>query len=89
MDQRTALEEENRYLRFRVATLEQLLKVQEQTVLEQSGRLETTITQLEQRGRELETFNELMIGREERVLELKQEVNELLEKMNLSARYGI
>jgi len=36
---------------------------------------------------ELEKFNKLMVGREKRMVELKQEVNELCAKMNIPRKY--
>lgn len=38
---------------------------------------------------ELEQLNQLMMGREDRILELKQEVNALLEELRRSTRYGV
>ena len=38
---------------------------------------------------ELELFNKLTIGREEKMIELKSEVNELLKRLNLPEKYSI
>jgi PAS domain S-box-containing protein len=45
--------------------------------------------QLQQTLDELTTFNRAMVGRETRMLELKQEVNELLARLNQSPKYPI
>ena len=37
---------------------------------------------------ELETFYRATLGREGRVIELKQEVNELLEQLDKNKKYG-
>ena len=38
--------------------------------------------------RELEKFNRIMVGRENKMLELKQEINDLCTKMKLPPRYA-
>jgi len=42
---------------------------------------------LKKKNKELETFNRLTVGRELRMIELKKEVNELLEKLGKEAKY--
>ncbi len=44
--------------------------------------------ELQERMNELETFYRATLGREERVVELKQEVNELLEQLGKNKKYG-
>jgi PAS domain S-box-containing protein len=44
--------------------------------------------ELQERMNELETFYRVTLGREERVIELKQEVNELLEQLGNKKKYG-
>ncbi len=45
--------------------------------------------ELEDAIRDLERFNALATGREERIIELKTEVNELLQEMNQPERYSL
>ncbi len=42
-----------------------------------------------QNNRELKVINETMLGREERIMELKKEVNALLLELSKQPRYGI
>jgi PAS domain S-box-containing protein len=44
--------------------------------------------ELQERMNELETFYRATLGREERIIELKQEVNGLLEQLGKNKRYG-
>jgi PAS domain S-box-containing protein len=46
-------------------------------------------TELKQKVDELERFNRLMVGRENKMIELKKEVNELLKKLNLPPNYKV
>ncbi len=50
-------------------------------------KLKTTEQELKKRMEELERFNQLMIGRESRMIELKREVNELLIRLGERKRY--
>lgn len=82
-------------LRAKVAALEELLGVQEQTVLVQSDRLEQALTnvvrhseELERINQELKQMNAVMMEREQRVLELKKEINNLLQEFQRPLRYG-
>ena len=82
-------------LRAQVAALEELLGVQEQAVLLQSDRLEQALGEvvkhsgeLERINRELKTMIETMMNREERVLELKKEINDLLAEFHRPPKYG-
>jgi hypothetical protein len=38
---------------------------------------------------ELEQFNEMAIGREEKMIELKEQINELLDQMGKDKKYEI
>ena len=44
--------------------------------------------ELQERMNELEIFYRATLGREQRVIELKQEVNELLEQLGKNKKYG-
>jgi PAS domain-containing protein len=44
--------------------------------------------ELQKRMNELETFYRATLGREERIIELKQEVNESLEQLGNKKKYG-
>ncbi len=50
-------------------------------------KLKTTEQELKKRMEEVERFNQFMIGRESRMIELKREVNELLIKLGEGKRY--
>lgn len=49
--------------------------------------LKASVEQTERANQELETFNQAMVGREARVIELKEEVNRLLTERGESPRY--
>lgn len=84
------------------AALQQLNKVLEQRVDERTAALRQANEQLhmeiEERKRietalsqdktELTRLNNLMLGREERILELKQEINAILQELGRPARYS-
>lgn len=61
----------------------------EDKVRERTAELETINTALAAHASEIERFNRLMVGREERMIELKKEVNELLERLGEPARYRV
>ena len=63
--------------------LEQRIKGLEAKALE--GR--QAERELQKRMNELETFYRTTLGREERIIELKQEVNELLEQLGKNNKY--
>ncbi|MCA1759887.1 MAG: PAS domain S-box protein, partial [Bacteroidales bacterium] len=44
-------------------------------------------TELKNKMDELEKFNRAMVGRENKMIELKQEINELLEKLGQNKKY--
>jgi len=52
-----------------------------------NGKLKTREKELEEAIEDLERFNAVSTGRELRIIELKSEVNALLEKLNLPKRY--
>lgn len=52
-----------------------------------NGTLKTREKELEEAIEDLERFNAVSTGRELRIIELKSEVNALLEKLNLPKRY--
>ena len=81
-------------LQFKLAALEELLAVHEAAVLQQSERLENMITELQKhervlksKNRELEELVKIMFDRESRILELKKQVNELLEALGKPEQY--
>jgi len=51
-------------------------------------KLQKNKTALEEAMRELERFNTMAMGREQRILELKSEVNALLQEANQAKRYN-
>lgn len=61
----------------------------EQRVLERTEELSRLNLLLQQRSNELEQFNKLAVGREERMIELKRQVNELSEKLGRPAPYEL
>lgn len=74
-------------LKARLAAVEELLAVHEATVLKQSQKLEQALAELQDRNEALKRDMSIMMTREERVVELKHEVNELLVDLGRSARY--
>jgi hypothetical protein len=48
-----------------------------------------TEEQLRLRMEEMERFNRLVVGREERMVQLKKEINELLEEMGKEKKYRV
>ena len=70
------------------------MAVHEAAVLQQSERLENMITELQKhervlksKNRELEELVKIMFDRESRILELKKQVNELLEALGKPEQY--
>ncbi|MGH7107078.1 MAG: response regulator, partial [Acetobacteraceae bacterium] len=61
----------------------------EQSLRERERALREAHTELERRTAELARFNQAAVGRELRVIELKQEVNELRRRQGESARYSL
>jgi hypothetical protein len=66
------------------------------TLEELNGRLKKDFVKLKEREteledaiRDLERFNAVAVGRENRIIELKAEVNALLEQMNRQKRYNV
>lgn len=54
---------------------------------ESHKRLQTQADELQRSNEELERFTRNVLGREERILALKQEINELLDEMGRAPRY--
>jgi DNA-binding response OmpR family regulator len=61
----------------------------EEKVRERTAELEKTNAELTEHANELERFNRVMIGREERMIELKREVNELCRRVGEPPRYPL
>jgi PAS domain S-box-containing protein len=55
---------------------------------ESERRYERAIRELEEKNRQLERFNNLMVGRELKMIELKNEVNSLLEELGRTKKYS-
>ena len=53
-----------------------------------TGRIQTA-EELKSRMNELERFNKLMVGRENRMIKLKEEVNKLLKNAGLPEKYKV
>ncbi|MCH8963740.1 MAG: response regulator [Planctomycetes bacterium] len=62
-------------------------RIEEQEAVQQ--RLNEALAELQLKMRELETFNRLAMGRELRMIELKNEVNVLLQDRDLPAKYNV
>ena len=60
----------------------------ERTKEELEGKIEERTRELEEKLRDLEMFKEVAVGRELKMIELKQEVDDLLEELGRSNRYG-
>ncbi len=61
----------------------------EDLVRERTEELEAANTALRERAKELERFTEMAVGREKRMIGLKQEINDLLEEAGEPPRYRI
>lgn len=59
----------------------------EDIIKERTANLQKEIEQLRKRIKELESFNRTMVGREMRIIEMKNEVNELCKKLGIEPRY--
>jgi hypothetical protein len=57
-------------------------------VLERTAKLREANEKLQNQMAQLEMTNKVMMGREERVLELKEEVNALMETLGKEKKYG-
>ena len=89
MTSEAAAERKIQQLTAQLAAVEQLLGVHEEAVRQQSARLEETLVMLQQKNAELENQMKIMMGREERVLELKQEINDLLKELGRPPKFGV
>ncbi len=61
----------------------------EDLVRERAGELQSANAELRSRTAELESFTRLAIGREKRMIKLKQEINELLKRAGAPPRYRV
>ena len=60
-----------------------------QKILEKSEELELLNQQLMDQNRELQRINQLFVGREQRIVELKGEVNSLTKKLGIEQPYSL
>jgi len=56
---------------------------------DQNDNLVSASAQLKSRNKELEIFNEVTVGRELKMLELKKEINELLKRSGEKPKYEL
>ena len=89
MTSEAAAERKIQQLTVQLAAVEQLLDVHEETVRRQSAQLEETLAMLQQKNAELENQMNVMMGREGRILELKQEINDLLRELGRPPKFGV
>jgi hypothetical protein len=71
---------------YHIALLSEVLGNALQTAHTQR-ELEVSIDRLQRANRELEIFNQAMVGRENRIIELKKQINSLLAESQRPARY--
>lgn len=59
----------------------------EEMIGERTKELEESNTKLRKRSDELEAFNTIMLDRESRIIEMKEEVNKLCKELGREVRY--
>ncbi len=69
------------------ASLEQRVKDQTSHLREAKGQADSNTQRAEQARMDMERLNAVMMGREQRVLEMKQEVNDLLAQLGEARKY--
>ncbi len=77
-----SLNEANKQLNELNSSLEQKVKIRTQEIESKSENLEAT-------NRRLQSFQDMTTGREERMIELKKEINELCNELGHKPRYDI
>jgi signal transduction histidine kinase/DNA-binding response OmpR family regulator len=74
---------------FGAATDVTARKLTEESLREREQALAQALEELKTRTVELARFNQAAVGREMRIIELKREINQLLERLRESARYPL
>ncbi len=82
-----ALNQQLRASEQQLRTSEQQLKAANQQLEAKEQALQKSQTQLMEKLAEVERFNKLMVGRELKMIELKEEINSLLEEMGKPKKY--